>query len=136
VATIRPFKNSDLPGLFSVWMGHWEAARENPPVSVSILERAVLSRSFFRPESLLVAEDAGRVVAWCQHFQDDMPCNQTAEASAETSQSTSSAENASTNAIIAALCFDADRGLEACDQLLAQTEQRLLADGTRQVRVG
>jgi len=65
---IRRFSNADLPALFDIWLGHWQAARQAPTVSVTAFERAILSRTFFDPAALLVAEQEGRVVAWCHHL--------------------------------------------------------------------
>lgn len=82
---IRRFSNADLPALFDIWLGHWQAARQTPAVSVTAFERAVLSRSFFDPERLLVAEREDQLVAWCHHVpllaEDDV--SETAEAGSE-----------------------------------------------------
>ena len=120
MATIRTFQNSDLPGVFEVWMRHWNAAKETPPVSVSILERAILSRQFFDPHSMMVGLADGQVIAWGQWFVE------TATVDGEEILV----------ATIAALCFADDPGLAICDQLLQAIEEKLSSEGVKQIRVG
>jgi L-amino acid N-acyltransferase YncA len=62
--TIRPFQNADLPHLLNIWIQHWSAVGPVPEVNLAKFEQAVVSRQFFRPSDLLVAEDSGTVVGW------------------------------------------------------------------------
>ncbi|MCM2371477.1 GNAT family N-acetyltransferase [Aporhodopirellula aestuarii] len=128
MAIIRPFQNSDLPGVFEVWIRHWLAARQTPPVSVSILERALMSRSFFRPADLIVGLADGRVIAWTHVFRDP-PVSDSANGEG-------SEEGESSTATIAALCFADEPGLAICDQMLKAAEEYLRADGVQQIFVG
>ena len=64
---IRPFRNVDLPALVRIWVEHWSAAGPPPYVNQPKFEQAVLSRTFFDPETLLVAETDNELVGWC-HF--------------------------------------------------------------------
>ncbi|SMP70473.1 hypothetical protein SAMN06265222_11355 [Neorhodopirellula lusitana] len=120
MAIIRTFQNSDLPGVFEVWMRHWQAAKQTPAVSVSILERAIMSRQFFDPESLMVGIADEQVIAWGQWFIDT---------------ETIDGEDVRV-ANIAALCFADDPGLAICDQLLQAIEEKLRADDVKLIRVG
>ncbi len=53
--SIRPFQNVDLPDLARIWCEHWSATGAMPPVSVAMIEQAVLSRTFFDSTILMVA---------------------------------------------------------------------------------
>jgi hypothetical protein len=64
---IRPFRNADLPDLVRIWVEHWSTAGPPPYVNQAKFEQAVLARTFFDPETLLVAESEGSVTGWC-HF--------------------------------------------------------------------
>ena len=64
---IRPFRNADLPDLVRIWVEHWSTAGPPPYVNQAKFEQAVLARTFFDPETLLVAESQGAVTGWC-HF--------------------------------------------------------------------
>lgn len=126
MAIIRPFQNSDLPGVFEVWIRHWHAARQDPPVSVSILERALLSRNFFEPANLMVGLADGRVIAWAHWFRDALPPG--AEPAPDDEEPSS--------ATIAGLCFADEPGLAICDQLLKAVEDSLRLAGVEKVHVG
>lgn len=143
MAKIRPFQNSDLPGIFEVWMRHWAAARQSPPVSVSILERAVLARRFFQPRDLMVALADDRVIAWAHSFRDDDAGNElglTTRSVAVDHKSPPANGAAPTEqpptATIAALCFADEPGIAICDQLLRAVEEQLAQAGVRQILVG
>jgi hypothetical protein len=131
---IRPFQNSDLPGIFEVWIRHWKAARQTPPVSVSILERAILSRNFFRPEFLQVALADGQVIAWAHSFLNETSEKQSPQQLAF-GDGTSDVTGAK-SATIAAFCFADEPGLAICDQLLKAVETNLLAAGITRIDVG
>ncbi|MGI9471463.1 MAG: hypothetical protein ACR2NZ_08030 [Rubripirellula sp.] len=68
---IRPFRNADLPALVRIWVEHWSMAGPPPYVNQAKFEQAVLSRTFFDPRTMLVAEssdgDGGEVLGW-SHF--------------------------------------------------------------------
>lgn len=125
MALIRPFQNSDLPGVFEVWMRHWQAAKHSPPVSLSILERAIMSRQFFDPQTLIVGLADGQVIAWAHWFADP-PGIDEPEASDQDVR----------GATIAAFCLADEPGLAICDQLLLEVEADLRQRGIHHVRVG
>ena len=112
---IRSFRNRDLPALADVWIRHWSAAGPSPPVSMATIEQAILSRTSFRPDTLMVVQQDNEVVAWC-HFQTD-PDDETC-------------------AVICAICFTPEQGLDACDDLLRETESRIARAGYRRIVVG
>ncbi len=64
---VRPFRNADLPVLLDLWIQHWSSIGPPPDVSEARFEQAVLSRTYFQPAALLLAERDGNVEAWC-HF--------------------------------------------------------------------
>ena len=120
---IRSFCNADLPALARVWSDHWAAADTPPPVSATIMDRAILSRAFFSPDQLLVAEVDGQVEAWC-HFNRPGKGEQQWQGTPE--------ENL---AVLSAICFT-QAGLSRCDQLLAAAIQRMSELGCDQILVG
>lgn len=130
MALIRPFQNSDLPGVFEVWMRHWQAAKQTPPVSVSILERAILSRQFFDPSTLMVGLADDQVIAWGHSF-----VGQTDDSSLEAA-STVTESTTGKSATIAAFCMADEPGLAICDQLLLAIEAQLRESGVTEIRVG
>lgn len=136
MAKIRPFQNSDLPGIFEVWMRHWAAARQTPPVSVSILERAVLARAFFRPTDLMVALADEQVIAWVHSFCDDSAGGVPGLASSVPSANRTGPAEGGGTATLAALCFADEPGIAICDQLLQAVEAELYRSGVRQIDVG
>ncbi|TWU18513.1 hypothetical protein [Allorhodopirellula heiligendammensis] len=136
MAKIRPFQNSDLPGIFEVWMRHWAAARQSPPVSVSILERAVLARAFFRPSNMMVALADERVIAWAHSFADAPADRSGTSASEGDSPPAQPTQDQGTTATIAALCFADEPGIAICDQLLQRVETELRSTGVRQINIG
>jgi hypothetical protein len=62
---IRSFRNADLPALVQIWVEHWSAAGPPPYVNQAKFDQAVLARTFFDPETLLVAESEGSIKGWC-----------------------------------------------------------------------
>ncbi|MEM6364735.1 MAG: hypothetical protein AAF745_09930, partial [Planctomycetota bacterium] len=116
--TIRPFSNADLPGLFSVWIDHWQAARYQVQVTITALERAILSRIFFDPNQLLVACLDGQIAAWSHRFIETDP-----ETNART-------------ATVASFSFGKEDGLLACDPLLAATEDACRNESAQSIRFG
>lgn len=119
MSKIRDFCNADLPGLARVWSDHWSQVDVPPPISASIIERALLSRSFFEPNHLLVAEYDSRVEAWCQW-------NPNEDDAADQSQE---------NVVLSAICFS-QAGLDSCDDLLTAAEQDVRSSGHSAITVG
>lgn len=123
MSEIRDFCNADLPGLARVWSEHWTAAQARPPISSTIIERAILSRAFFARQELLIATIDGNVEAWC-HFSrpgvagDDW-----------------SSTPSSDVAVLSAICFT-QAGLRCCDDLLAAAEQRIREEDCRTILAG
>ena len=136
MALIRPFQNSDLPGVFEVWMRHWRAAKQTPPVSVSILERAIMSRQFFDPQTLLVGLADGQVIAWAHWFADPPRHSAPSDGSGQEPPVRDGGDDDVHGATIAAFCLADEPGLAICDQLLLEVEADLKRRGMRQVRVG
>ncbi len=114
MSNIRSFQNSDLPALQAVWNAHWSKFGPPPDVSVPVIEQAILSRTFFDPASLLLADIEGAVEAWC-HF--------------------SPASEDDTTAVISAIC-STEAGTAACDQLLEVAESRIAATARQHILVG
>lgn len=125
MSLIRDFCNADLPQLARVWSEHWTAAESPPPVSTTIMERAILSRTFFADSELLVAEIDGRVEAWCHavHPSDD---GEPAGAAGQKSDA---------KAILCAICFT-QAGLSCCDDLLSAAEERVTRTGSQAIVAG
>lgn len=114
MSNIRGFRNADLPGLTKVWIIHWSRSGPPPRVNHSIMEQAVLARTFFDPSNLLVAESEGEIQAWCHFFAD--------------TQSDDLAR-------MPAICFT-DQDQQATDDLLRQAESLILSRGLRRISVG
>lgn len=123
MSVIRDFCNRDLPALTRVWSEHWTAAGSPPPISSTIIERAILSRSFFSRDQLLVALVDDQVEAWC-HF--GRPADPEDELSGGESGN---------HAILSAICFTA-AGLKCCDDLLAAALTRMAKFGCKNVVAG
>lgn len=66
---IRTFRNGDLPYLHRLWREHWAELRIDTVTTLRHLEQSVLSRLYFNPEQLLVAELDGIPFGWCQWFE-------------------------------------------------------------------
>ena len=120
---IRSFCNADLPSLTRVWSEHWTAAESPPRVSAAIIERAVLSRSFFSPHELLVLVVDDRIEAWC-HFS--CPGRDGDEWSAQESNDV---------AILSSICFS-QAGLHHSDALLDAVIRRVADAGCHQILAG
>lgn len=61
---IRPFRNSDPPGLAKVWQSQPPHRGLAQPINAAVLELCVFSKQVFEPEGLLVAERDGEVVGF------------------------------------------------------------------------
>ena len=82
MTSFRSFRNGDLPQLVAVFRQHHELAAGMPDVSAAQFEQAILARSFFDPEGLVVATDQSSqknetIVGWCHfgavHDRSDLP---------------------------------------------------------------
>ncbi|KAA5540486.1 hypothetical protein FYK55_20985 [Roseiconus nitratireducens] len=120
MSEIRDFCNSDLPDLTRVWSEHWTAAGSPPPISSTIIERAVLSRTFFSKNELLVASVEGQVEGWCHLscLRDDL-----------------ASTDVPAPAVLSAICFT-HAGLACCDELLSAAQERARQMGCETMVVG
>lgn len=123
MSQIRDYCNADLPALARVWSEHWTAAESPPPISATIIERAILSRTFFSNTELLVAEIDGEVEGWC-HVSLPEPGPEDLDA-----------QNSSGQGILSAICFT-QAGLSLCDDLLTAAQQRAAEKGARSIAAG
>jgi len=64
VFEIRPFRNSDPPGIAEVWRSQPPQRGLAQPVTATVLELCVFSKQMFRPGALQVATREGRVVGF------------------------------------------------------------------------
>ncbi len=120
---IRDFCNRDLPGLARVWSEHWSAAQSPPPISSTIIERAILSRAFFSTQELLVATVDGRVEAWCHFTRPGVEGDEW------------SGIPDSDVAILSAICFS-QAGLKCCDDLLVAAQRRISEEACHSIIAG
>jgi hypothetical protein len=111
---VRSFCNADLPQLVRLWNEHWAAFGPDPSVSMAQFEQAILARTYFQPESLLVSE-SDAVDGWCLFFH---PTDSTADGS------------------VACICLSAAASTGDGDELLEAAEQRMKEAGVEVIRVG
>lgn len=123
MSEIRDFCNADLPGLARVWSEHWTAAQSPPPISSTIVERAILSRTFFSTQELLVARVNGQVEAWCHFTRPGVEGDDW------------SGQPSSDVAVLSAICFT-QVGLDCCDALLVAAEERIRSENCRTILAG
>ncbi len=64
MVTIRPFLNTDVPGLVDLWRRQPPNVRIASALNVSDWELLVLGKPYFDREGFLVAEDAGQIVGF------------------------------------------------------------------------
>ena len=112
---VRSFRNADLPALVDVWGRHWAALSVRPSESVTILEQAILARTFFDPSSLLVAVQDQTIQAWCHRSPDRHDRSAT---------------------ILGIFCFVPEADDAVVEQLLAAAESRIVQEGRSRVLVG
>lgn len=123
MSEIRDFCNADLPSLARVWSEHWTAAKSPPPISATIIERAILSRSFFAANELLVATVNGQVEAWCHFSRPGVEGDDWV------------GQPASDVAILSAICFT-QSGLECCDNLIVAAQKRMKKENCHTILAG
>ena len=111
---VRPFCNADLPQLVRLWNDHWSRIGPDPNVSIAQFEQALVARTFFRRENLLVSE-RDSIVGWCLLFSDPKQ---------------------STDGWIACCCLASDAGAEHSNELIAASETELRQRGTTTIRAG
>ncbi len=112
---IRSFHNADVPALADVWIRHWSMIAPPPPVTVAMIEQAILSRTFFDASQLLIAEEDGRACGWC-HFAID--------------------PSADRLGVLCAICLVPEADPSIGRQLLAESMQRLASLGIDRVNAG
>ena len=120
---IRDFCNADLPALARVWSEHWSAAQSPPPISATIIERAILSRAFFSPRELMVAAVDGQVEAWCHFCRPGVGGDQW------------SGQAEDDVAFLMAICFT-QSGLQHCDQLLSAVQELIRKQNCHRIMAG
>jgi hypothetical protein len=113
--TVRSVHNADLPSLVAIWNQHWNRLGFPVAVSWTRFEQAILSRTFFRPESLLIVEAEAKPLGWA-HFLH-LP------------------ESAST-AVVCAICLGAHCSPDLAAELLRETLVRIDATGAHKIEVG
>ncbi len=115
VTVIRSFLNADLPRLKHLWVEHWSAMGPSPVVSEPQFEQAVLARTFFRAEQMLVAQRDNVPVAWL-HFSEfpDSPVH----------------------FAIPAICLGRDAEPGDAGQLIEEAIKRIAASGGQTVEAG
>jgi len=67
VTELRRFRNDDLPQLVQVWLKHFAASGIESRLTPALFEQAILNRTYFDPERLIVAVEAEQPVglaAW------------------------------------------------------------------------
>lgn len=121
--SIRPFCNADVPRLVRLWNQHWASFGPDPQVNLRQMEQAVLSRTGFDPDLLLITdtpdsadpEDADQAGGWCQVSCD--PHDPSA-------------------ATITAVCLAAQADESLACELIAAAATRAEQRGVRRLSVG
>ncbi len=113
---IRTFRNADLPSLTDVWVRHWSLPTAPPSVSVAMIEQAILSRTFFDPSRLLIAEVDGQVQGWCHHSPG--------------------IGAAADSAVISAICLVPDAAADVGDRLVTEAMKKIESSGVETILAG
>jgi hypothetical protein len=119
VTTIRSFQNDDLPAMRDVWLDHWLAVGIATSISVPQLEQAIVSRSFFDPDLLLVAVNDQTPIAWSHVILND-----------------GHQDAAAKSATIAAVCTCQGSDVSVAERLIAEAIARVRSRGADQVTAG
>ena len=112
---IRSFQNADLPILHRLWIEQWSALGPAPAVRQAQIEQAVLARTFFRADELLIAQRDGDAMAWL-HF-----CQWPSDPELF---------------VIPAICLGVGADLSLGNSLLLEAQQRITAAGAKRIQVG
>ena len=123
VTVIRSFQNADLPILHQLWMEHWSAIGPAPEVREAQIEQAVLARTFFRANDLLVAENDGVACGWLHFCQSPWDPELV---------------------VIPTICLGVGADASLASMLLGEAQRRIAAvgaavgaaSGTRRIQVG
>jgi hypothetical protein len=112
---IRSFQNADLPILHQLWLEHWSTIGPPPVVRVAQIEQAVLARTFFRADALLIAQRESVAVAWLQlcRAPDDPDL-----------------------IVIPTICLAANADVSLGIELLQEARRRAEEAGARRIEVG
>lgn len=92
---------------------------------MATMEQAILARTFFDPDNLLVAQSDGRLLAWCHVAVDPEPQAAAGEDGVAAAQGR-----------VLAFCFSPAGGREIGESLLAAAETRIQALGGQELSVG
>lgn len=101
--------------MLELWIQHWSSIGPTPNISAAKFEQAILSRTFFQPSSILLAETND--VA--QGFSHYAPCR-----------------TSETTAVICAVCFAPACDSSVREQLLAATQKQIAESGFDRIQVG
>jgi hypothetical protein len=112
---IRSFQNADLPALHRLWLEYWSALGPTPAVREAQLEQAILSRTFFRADELLVATSDDRPQAWLQF------CPSPHDKSL---------------VVVPMICLAPSVSTSIASQLMQEALLRIRSRGVRRVRIG
>ncbi len=120
-------------------MEHWSAIGPPPAVNLPRLEQAVVSRTFFDPNELLVATEGDQIVGWI-HFIVVDPLA-TAEVASHPAQRNSadefwSAADATPTATIASICLSPNANEQVGQSLMTETLTRMRASGISTAEAG
>ncbi len=111
---VRSFCNADLPQLVRLWNEHWAAIGPDPMISMARFEQAVLARTYFDANSLLVF-DSGTIEGCCLSFQGS---------------------KSSKSLCVGALCLSGQADPGIANQLLEHVEHQSDAGNFVQIEVG
>jgi ribosomal protein S18 acetylase RimI-like enzyme len=118
----RPFLNTDSPFLAELWCSQPPLRARVQPMTVGLLEQKVLSKPYFDPHGLIVAEQDGRLVGYAH-----------AGFGANAEASAISTETGTTCMLMVAPHTDQQ---EIGEQLLLRSEQYLIERGAQRLLGG